>query len=55
MILYKGYTVEVYLEFPQHFHDRFKAYPPAPESTALDADWCSDFQRASREAPASQT
>jgi len=41
----KGYIVEVDLEFPQHLHDKFKEFPPAPESLTPKLDWFSDFQK----------
>ena len=31
--------------FPIEPPDKFKAYPPTPESIAPDADWFSRFQR----------
>ncbi|MFM7989219.1 MAG: hypothetical protein ACKPKO_58885, partial [Candidatus Fonsibacter sp.] len=41
----KCYIVEVDLEFPQHLHDKFKEFPPAPESITPKLDWFSDFQQ----------
>ncbi|MFM7982687.1 MAG: hypothetical protein ACKPKO_25530 [Candidatus Fonsibacter sp.] len=41
----KGYIVEVDLEFPRHLHDKFKEFPPAPESLTPKLDWLSDFQK----------
>ena len=40
-----GYIVEVDFSFPIELHAKFKAYPPAPESRALDVDWCSELRR----------
>ena len=41
----KGYIVEVDLEFPQHLHDKFKEFPPCPESLTPKMEWFSDYQK----------
>ena len=40
----KGYIVEVDSEVPNHLHDKFKEFPPAPESLTPNMEWFSDFQ-----------
>ena len=40
-----GYIIEVDFEFPVELHDKFNAYPPAPQTIAPDIEWFSDFQR----------
>ena len=40
-----GYIIDVDLEITVEIRDRFKEYPPTPETTAPDADWFSEFQR----------
>ena len=40
-----GYVVEVDIEYPQEVQHKFREYPPAPESIALDAGWFSEIQR----------
>ncbi|MFM7982845.1 MAG: hypothetical protein ACKPKO_26335, partial [Candidatus Fonsibacter sp.] len=42
---YKGYIVEVNLHFPIELHDKFKEFPPAPESLTPNIDWFSSFQK----------
>ena len=32
-------------EFPVELHDRFREYPPAPQTIAPDIEWFSEFQR----------
>ena len=39
-----GYIIEVDFEFPVELHDKFKEYPPAPQTIAPDIEWFSDFQ-----------
>ena len=33
-----GYIVEVDLQFPVQVHDKFKEFPPAPETVTTDID-----------------
>ena len=40
-----GYYVECDLHFPEHLHDKFKDFPPCPESLTPDESWLSDFQK----------
>ena len=40
-----GYILEVDLKFPKHLHDKFKEYPPCPESIAPSYEWLSEFQQ----------
>ena len=40
-----GYIVECDLHFPEHLHDKFKEYPPAPENLTPNIEWFSDFQK----------
>jgi len=39
-----GYIVEVDLSFPRELHDKFKEFPPCPESLCPKTEWLSDFQ-----------
>ena len=40
-----GYYVECDLEYPEELHDKFKEYPPCPESLTAKEEWLSDFQK----------
>ena len=40
-----GYIIEVLFAFPVELHDKFKEYPPAPQTIAPYIEWFSDFQR----------
>ena len=40
-----GYYVECDLEYPEDLHDKFKEYPPCPESLTPKEEWISDFQK----------
>ena len=40
-----GYIVECDLTFPKHLHDKFKEFPPCPETLTPDMSWFSDFQK----------
>ena len=40
-----GYYVECDLEYPEELHDKFKEYPPCPESLAPNEEWLSVFQK----------
>ncbi len=39
-----GYFVEVDLEFPPELHDKFKQFPPCPETLTPQLDWFSAYQ-----------
>ena len=39
-----GYIVECDLTLPKHLHDKFKPFPPCPESIEVPKDWLSEFQ-----------
>ena len=41
----RGYVIEMELDSPRELHDKFKEYPPMPESMAPDAELFSEFQR----------
>ena len=41
-----GYFCEVDLEFPPELHDKFKQFPPCPESLTPQVEWFSDYQKA---------
>ncbi|MFM7979541.1 MAG: hypothetical protein ACKPKO_09520 [Candidatus Fonsibacter sp.] len=45
MIIIKGYIVEVDLHVPIEVHDKFKEFPPTPESLTPNIDWFSSFQK----------
>ena len=40
-----GYYVECDLEYPEELHNKFKEYPPCPESLTPKEEWLSDFQK----------
>ena len=40
-----GYYVECDLEYPEDLHDKFKEFPPCPESLTPKEEWLSDFQK----------
>ena len=40
-----GYIIEIDFEFPVELHDKFKEYPPAPQTVAPNIEWFSEFQR----------
>ena len=40
-----GYYVECDLEYPEELHDKFKEFPPCPETLAPKEEWLSDFQQ----------
>ena len=40
-----GYIVECDLRFPKHLHDKFKEFPPCPETLKPDMSWFSDYQK----------
>ena len=44
-----GYLVEADLEFPRELHDKFKHFPPCPESLKPNEEWFSDYQKEVRE------
>ena len=33
------------LEIPEHLHDKFKEFPPCPESLTPQVEWLSGFQK----------
>ena len=39
------YITEVDFECPVELHDKFREYLPAPQTTAPDIEWFSEFQR----------
>jgi hypothetical protein len=39
-----GYLLRVNLIFPKDKHELFRQYPPAPENTAPNKEWMSDYQ-----------
>ena len=41
----KGYILEVDLDFPVELHDKFKEFPPAPETLTPDIEWLTPYQR----------
>jgi hypothetical protein len=40
-----GYIVECDLTFPAELHEKFKEYPPCPESLTPNTKWMSEYQR----------
>ena len=40
-----GYFVEADLEFPAELHDKFKQFPPEPETLIPQIEWFSDYQK----------
>jgi hypothetical protein len=40
----KGQLLEVDLSFPEHLHDFFNSFPPAPEKVMVQDEWLSDWQ-----------
>ena len=42
----EGYIVECDLTFPIELHDKFKEFPPCPESLTPNTKWMSDYQKA---------
>ena len=40
-----GYIVEVDISYPIELHDKFKEFPPCPESITPKQEWFSDFQK----------
>ena len=40
-----GYYVEVTFRYPKELHDKFKEFPPAPETLCPTQDMLSDFQK----------
>ena len=40
-----GYMVEADLEFPEKFHNKYRMFPPAPESIIPKEEWMSDYQK----------
>ena len=41
----EGYIVECDLTFPIELHDKFKEFPPCPESLTPNTKWMSDYQK----------
>jgi hypothetical protein len=41
----EGYIVKCDLVFPVELHDKFKEFPPCPESTKPKIEWFSDYQK----------
>ena len=39
-----GYMVECDIEFPEELHDKFRQFPPAPESCRPKQEWMTPFQ-----------
>jgi hypothetical protein len=40
-----GYVVECDLRFPVELHDKFKEFPPCPETLTPNTKWMSEFQK----------
>jgi len=39
-----GYMVEVDLEYPEELHEKFRQFPPCPETMQPKQEWFSDYQ-----------
>jgi hypothetical protein len=39
-----GYMVECDIEYPEELHDKFRQFPPAPESRKPKQEWMTPFQ-----------
>ncbi len=40
-----GYFVEADLEFPPELHDKFKQFPPCPETLIPEVEWFCDYEK----------
>ena len=40
-----GYIVECDFNFPEHLHDKFREFPPCPETLTPNMEWFSQFQK----------
>ena len=40
-----GYIVECDFTFPEELHDKFKEFPPCPETLTPSLEWFSEFQK----------